>query len=117
MGCNAMISFFTEINHINKFILFISKSVLIVPSLSASLFPLIVTACYAFDVWCLPMRAFEVLMDGYLDDIETHVSQIVFCTIDVVFFGVGSFLAITFCSNFSGIVHFFITDAVGKFQL
>jgi len=92
--------------------------ILIVPSLSASLFPLIVVACYVFDVWFLPMRSLEVLISWNLPDLRRNSTQVVLSSIiDLACFGLGTFLAITYASNFSAIIHFFMTDAIGKLQL
>jgi len=108
---------FLEVKYVNRYILFLSKIILIVPSLSASLFPLMVIPCYVFDIWILPMRTLEALMNWHLSDLERSVAQIVLsCVTDMAFFAIGLFLAITYTSNFSAIIHFFITDAIGKLE-
>jgi len=64
------------------------------------------------------MRTLEALMTWHLSYWERNVTQIVLsCITDMAFFGVGFFLAITYTSNFSAIIHFFITDAIGKLEL
>jgi len=109
---------FSEIKYNNTFILIISKAILILFSLSVSLFPLIVIACYVFDIWILPMKTWMVLMDWYFPAFKEGLWQVVLsCTIDIVCFGLGIFLGATYASNFSAVIHLFMTDAIGKLEL
>jgi len=96
----------------------ISKAILILFSFGVSSLPLIVIAFYVFDIWILPMKTWTVLMDWHCPGLKRRPLQVLLsCIIDILGFGLGTFLGATYASNFSAIIHLFITDAVGKLEL
>jgi len=108
---------FPEIPYVNEFILLLSKTILIVPSTSVSLISLIVIASYLVDVWFLPMRTFEVLMEWFLPSFTSKITLVVLsCIVDIVGVGLICFLGITDATNFSAIIHLFMTDGIGKLK-
>jgi len=112
-----MSKLFIEFIHENGLILLLSKIILMIGSVSAALVFVVIIGFYIFNVLVLPIRSVEVLMDWYLPHISKYGlhSFISFIT-DIVNCGLGNFLGITYVSNYFCILHFFITDSIGKLQ-
>jgi len=108
---------FLEIGYNNKYILLLSKTILIVPSLSVALSPFVIISWYILDIWILPMRTFQILIAGHAAGFTRYVTQAFSCMIDILCAAWGYFLGLTYGTNFSAIIHLFMTDAIGKFQL
>jgi len=76
-----------------------------------------VIGLYIFDVFVLPIKSVDILVAWYLPNWTRCASVLLISFIaDVVNFGLGMFLTITYVSNFSFILHFFITDLIGKLK-
>jgi len=108
---------FVEFSHADTLLLFLSKSVLIVTSISAGLLTLVLIGCYIFDIFSLPIRSFDVLIALHFPHFKKHIflSLISFIT-DIVNYGLGLFLAVTYASNFFCILNLFITDTIKKLK-
>jgi len=97
--------------------LLLSKIIMIVPSVPAALLTVVVIGFYIFGVFVLPIRTVEVLVVWYLPHFTRHPLQTFFTLItDIVNYGLGNFLAVTYISNFFCILHFFITDTLGRLK-
>jgi len=94
--------------------------ILIVPSISSALLIAFVIGCYAFDIFVLPIRTVEVMMAELVQSNSNSTTNLlnkaICCITDIIGFALSSFLAITYASNYSGILHLFITDAIGKLK-
>jgi len=101
---------------VNEILLFLSEMILIVPAGSATLLSVVVIGCYIFDIVVLPIRAMDVLMAWHLDGNGNLFYTLVCWCVDLIFVGQGAFLAITYASNYAGIIHLFITDSIGKLK-
>jgi len=74
--------------------------------------------CYTFDIFVLPMRTVDVLVAWYLPHFNRHTFKMLMSLIaDIVNYGLGCFLGITYVTNYSYILHLFITDSIGKLKL
>jgi len=85
--------------------------------MTAFLLPSVVVSCYIFDIWILPMKSVETFVSLAFSGtkLKNHCLLLFSsCIIDIIFFGFGCFLAITYASNFSGIIHFFMTVSIGN---
>jgi len=72
---------------------------------------------YIFDVFVLPIRTVEVLLDWYYPNFATYpLHRFIPFVTDIVSYGLGIFVAITYSSNYSSILHLFITDSIGKLK-
>jgi len=106
-----------EFRHVNGIILLLSKMILIVPSISSALLVVVVIGCYVFDIFVLPIRTAEFMMAELVPSSTNDTLQKVICCItDIIGFVLSSFLGVTYASNYSGILHLFITDAIGKLK-
>jgi len=112
---------FIDTNSSNGFILLLSKLVLVVPSLSLSVLlqPLVIIACYVFETWILPMKTLEVITGWHLPEFKhlCRLDRVLSCILDIVCFGRGNFLAVTYVTNVSLMIPFFIPDAIWKLNL
>jgi len=98
-------------------ILFLSKMILIVPSVDAALLTVAVVGLYIFDVFVLPIKSVDVLVAWHFPTYTKYALVMLSSFIaDVVNSGLGMFLTITYASNYSSILHFFITDSIGKLK-
>jgi len=111
------VQIFVEFSHEDGLILLLSKTILIFCSLTAALLSVVIIGFYVFDVFVLPTRTIEVLMDWYLPHYAKFNLQkwISFIT-DLVSQGLGCFLGITNISSYCFILNFFITDSIRKLK-
>jgi len=102
---------------VNGLILLLSKVILIVPSVATALLTVVVIGFYIFDVFVLPIRTVDVLIAWYLPHFTKYTSNTLISLItDIVNYGLGIFLGATYASNFSCILHLFITNSIGKLK-
>jgi len=108
---------FVEFSHADGLILLLSKSIMIVCSGSGPVSVVVVIGFYIFDVCVLPIRTVDILMYWCRPHFTKYALNTFICfIIDIVNHALGIFLAATYVTNYSCILHLFITDTIGKLE-